>query len=96
MENIVIPDELKVVIVGALTFLVTEGLKVVGSWFGRDLSGSAAGIAALLSGAVLLFADSLLALVPAEYAATVGAIFALAVTLLSSFGIHKKSKAAVG
>ena len=88
-----LPNELKFVLASFVTFLVTEGLKVVGKWFNADLSGASAGIAAGLTGAAVLFADSLLALVPVAYQGTVAAIFGLVIALLGAFGVHAQFKA---
>jgi len=87
-----LPDELKLALTSLVTFAVTEGLKVVSGWFGWDLSGIAAGIAAALTGAILLFADGLLASVPEQYKPTVTAILGLIVALLGAFGIHAQFK----
>ena len=87
-----IPFELQVLIAAAVTYLVTEGEKVVGGWFGKDLGGVFAGFAAAITGAVVLFFNTWLALIPPEYVPTVQAVFALLVALLAAFGIHRKLK----
>lgn len=81
------------ILASAIAFLVTEGLKVVGGWFKADLSGVSAGIAASLTAAIVMFAESLLALVPVEYQDSVAAFFGLLVALLGAFGVHKQMKA---
>lgn len=87
-----LPNELKLLLASAVAFLVTEGLKVVGGWFKADLSGAAAGIAAAATTAVIIFAESLLALVPDQYRASVNALFGLLIALLGAFGVHSQLK----
>lgn len=87
-----LPVELKLVFASVVAFLVTEGLKVVGKWIGADLGGASAAIAASLTTAALVFAESLLALVPADYHSIVSAIFGLVIALLGAFGVHAQSK----
>jgi hypothetical protein len=87
-----LPNELKIVLSSLVAFLVTEGLKVVGQWLGKDLSGVGAAIAASLTTAVVVFAESLLLLVPEAYQATVQAVFGLLIALLGAFGVHSQIK----
>ena len=84
----VLPDEIKLLLAAGMVFFVTEGLKVVGSWFGKDLTGLAAGVAAALTGAIVVFSNGLLAQVPAEYQQIVVAVFSLIGLLLGAFGVH--------
>lgn len=87
-----LPEALKLLLASGVAFLVTEGLKVVGGWLKADLSGAAAAIAAALTTAIVVFIESLLALVPEQYREAVGAIFALLIALLGAFGIHRQLK----
>jgi len=87
-----LPNELKLILASVVAFLVTEGLKVVGKWFNADLSGAGAAIAASLTTAFVVFAESLLALVPELYMPTVSAIFGLLIALLGAFGVHAQLK----
>ena len=87
-----LPNELKILLASAVSFLVTEGLKVVGKWFSADLSGGGSVIAASLTTAIVVFAESLLALVPAQYQDSVAAIFGLLIALLGAFGVHSQLK----
>ena len=87
-----LPEALKLLLASGVAFLVTEGLKVVGKWFKADLSGAGAAIAAALSTAVVLFIESLLALVPEQYRESVGAVFSLIIALLGAFGVHAQLK----
>lgn len=92
-----LPSELKLVLTVLITYAVTEGLKVIGKWVKYDLTGSAAAIAASLTGAIVMFADTLLATIPAEYQPVVGAVFGLLIAVLGAFGVHaqiKKTQAA--
>ena len=79
-----LPIEIK----GLLTFLITQGAKALVGLFGKDFSGTAAAITAVVIGSILFFVDGLLALVPVEYQDSVGAVLALIVSLLSAFGVH--------
>jgi len=87
-----LPIELKVALGGFLTFLFTAGLKALANLFNKDFSGWQAGVVAALVAAVVVFLESLVALIPAEYVEVVGALFALAVTILSAFGFHYTRK----
>lgn len=87
-----LPNELKIVVASVIAFLVTEGLKVVSGWVGKDLSGVSAAIAASLTTAIVVFAEALLALIPAAYQATTAAIFGLLIALLGAFGVHSQVK----
>ena len=89
-----LPTELKLVLTALITYAVTEGLKVIGKWVNYDLTGSAAAIAASLTGALVMFADTLLATIPAEYQPAVGAAFGLLIALLGAFGVHAQIKKA--
>ncbi len=79
-----LPIELK----AALTYFITQGIKAVLNLVGKDMEGFASAIAAVAVGSLLFFIEGALALVPAEYLDSVSAIFALAVSLLSAFGLH--------
>ena len=79
-----LPIEIKAL----LTYLITQGAKALLVLFGKDFSGFASAITAVVIGSVLFFADGILALIPVEYQDTVGAALALIVSLLSAFGIH--------
>lgn len=87
-----LPSELVLVLSAVIGVLVVEGLKVVGGWFGKDLSGWAAGLSAAIVSLVVLFANDLLSLVPVEYEAVVAAILNVLVVLLGMFGLHRQVK----
>lgn len=87
-----LPDPIKLLIAAVIAYLVTEGEKVIGQWFGKDLSGVFAGFAAILTTSIIVFAESLLGLVDEQYRATVEAVFGLLVALLGAFGVHKMIK----
>jgi hypothetical protein len=92
MSLVTLPNELKIVIGTLVMYLVTEGLKVVSGWFGKDLSGWGAGLAAALTGLVVVFAENLLTLVPAEYEQIAQAVLSALVVLLGGFGLHRFAK----
>ena len=89
MHLIQVPVELQALLVVALTYLVTEGLKIVSGWFHGDLSGAASVIAAGLVAAVLGFANALLALIPPEFEPIANAVMQLLIVLLSAMGVHR-------
>lgn len=91
MGLVTLPNELKALIGLGVMYLVTEGLKVVGTWFGKDLSGWGAGLAAALTGLVIVFAEDLLTLVPAQYEGLAQSILTALVVLLGGFGLHRFS-----
>lgn len=86
-----LPDELKLIVIPFVTMLVTEGLKVVGSWFGLDLSGKAAAVAAAICGALFFFADALLAKVPPEFEGVANAVLMLLISILGAYGLHRQA-----
>lgn len=92
MGLVTLPNELKALLLVVVTGLVTEGLKVVGGWFGKDLSGWAAGLAAGITGVIILFSENLLSLIPAEYEGIAQAVLNFLVILLGAFGLHRQFK----
>lgn len=87
-----LPNDMKVVILIFITFAVTEGLKIVSGWIGRDLSGTGSAIAAALTSAVIVFSEALLALIPVAYQPITSSIFSLLIALLAAFGVHAQLK----
>ena len=85
---VTLPLELK----AALTYFTTQGIKAVLGLFGKDMAGMTAAITAVIVGTLLFFIEGAIALVPVEYADTVGAFLALLVSLLSAFGLHYSVK----
>lgn len=83
---------LQLIIVGLITMLVTEGLKVVSGWMGLDLSGAGAAVTAGVVALILTFLGALLGLVPPEYHEIAKAVMSLLVVLLSAFGVHSRFK----
>ncbi len=89
---LVIPVELKVILAGFLTMLLTQGLKALANLLGKDFSGWLAAAVAVVVGAIVFFLDGLVGMTPPEYHDVVGGIFALIITVLSAFGIHYTRK----
>jgi hypothetical protein len=79
-----LPEEIKVLV----AFLVTQGVKAVANLFGKDIGGVGAASVAVFVGAVVFFAEGLLALVSPEKQEVVQSALALVALLLSSFGTH--------
>ena len=79
-----LPEEIKVLV----AFLVTQGVKAVANLFGKDIGGVGAAGVAVLVGAIVFFAEGLLALVSPEKQEVVQSALALVALLLSSFGTH--------
>jgi len=84
--------QLQALLVAAVTFLVTEGLKALSNLIGFDLSGSASAIVAGVVALALAFVNGLLGFVPPEFHQVAQIIMALLVAILSSFGVHKTVK----
>lgn len=83
-----IPADLKVYIVGGLTFLLTNGLKaLVGTW-GGTIEGWGTAIVAASVAAIMLFLDAIVGLIPVEYHSLAGSVFGLAVAILGAMGVH--------
>ena len=87
-----IPVELKAILVGFLTMILTQGLKAFANLLGKDFSGWAAAFVAVVVAAIVFFIDGLVGMVPPEYHDVVAGVFALIVTALSAFGIHYTRK----
>ena len=87
-----LPVELQTIVALFIGYLVTEGLKVIGSWFGKDLGGLAAGITAGVVASAVVFFNGLLALVPVEYQPITTQLLGLVVVLVGMFGVHRQAK----
>jgi high-affinity Fe2+/Pb2+ permease len=92
MQQISIPDELKLLIASAIGFIVTEGLKSLSNLLKFDISGYGAVITAALVTALIVFFEAILGAVPADYQASVTAALGLLVAILGAFGIHRQFK----
>ena len=84
----VLSPEIQVFLAAGIAFLVTNALKVISTKLGFDLSGNSARITAALVAAAVLFANQLLALIPAQYQPIVGPAMALLAAVLGTFGVH--------
>jgi hypothetical protein len=85
-----LPENLKLILTPFVAFLVTEGLKAVGALFKIDLSGYAAAVTAAVAGALFLYADSLLALIPPAFEPFANGLLAFLFVILSAYGIHRQ------
>ena len=81
---LVLPIEVKAL----LTYLITQGVKAFLSLFGKDISGGASAITAVVVGSVLFFIEGILELVPAEFIPVAESGLALLAVILGSFGTH--------
>lgn len=86
--GVTLPVDLEGLIKLAVIFLVTQGLKSLSILLKKDITGWASVISASLSGAVILFFNALLSVVPQAAQASVSALLIFLVTVLSAFGIH--------
>ena len=84
-----LPDKLVGLISIGVIYLVTEGLKALGSVFKVDISGGGSVIAAALTTAVVAFLNGWLALVPAAWAPVANQILTLIVLLLGAGGFWR-------
>lgn len=85
---ITIPDALVVFIAAGVTYLVTQGVKAVARVFGRDISGKAAVVAALITQCILVFGNGLLASASPQNQQLAATVFSLIVLTLGAAGIH--------
>ena len=85
-----LPDEVKLALSGLIGFVVTEGLKAL--FPNKDLGAVAKILSASLFTGLVMFADGLLALVPAEYQSVVSGVMGLLVAVLGAFGLHRVFK----
>jgi hypothetical protein len=86
---VTLPNDLKLILTPFVAFLVTEGLKALGALFHIDLSGHAATVTAAVAAALFLFADSLLAQIPAQFEPFAEGLLTFLVVILSAYGIHR-------
>jgi hypothetical protein len=86
---VTLPNDLKLILTPFVAFLVTEGLKALGALFHIDLSGHAATVTAAVAAALFLFADSLLALIPAQFEPFAEGLLTFLYVILSAYGIHR-------
>ena len=81
---------------GGVTYLVVNGIKGVGEWFGKDLTPFAVKFAALASASAVALSLDLINFgiesVPAEYMPVVTGAFSFLVVLLGAVGVHRNSK----
>ena len=90
LQNLIeLPEPLKALLLIAVTFVVTQLLKLLGDAIKVDLSGYTAQIASAVVAAVLVVANALLAKIPLEYEPIVTAVLNLVVVLLGSWGSYK-------
>ncbi len=87
----VLPSEIKLALSSLIAMIVTEGVKAV---FKKELPELVKLLTAVVFTAIISLSEGLLAFVPLEYQATVSAVFALVVSLLGAFGLHRIYKAA--
>jgi hypothetical protein len=88
----VLTPDLQLLIAAGIGFLVTAGLKDLSAWLGKDFSSLASAITGALVTMAVALANSLLALVPAQYQQAVALTMSLLVAVLSAFGIHGSLK----
>jgi len=81
--------QLPIEVKALLAFLVTQGIKSLLAFFGKDLAGTWAAIVAALVAAVLVFAEGLLAIASPEVQDIVVKVLTLLAGILGAFGIHK-------
>jgi hypothetical protein len=84
-----LPEPLKALLLIAITFVVTELLKLLGNAIKLDLSGYSAQIASAIVASILVVVNMLLAKIPLEYEPIVTAVLNLVVVLLGSWGTYK-------
>lgn len=84
-----LPDPLKALLLIAVTFVVTELLKMLGNVIKVDLSGYTAQIASAVVASILVIVNVLLSKIPVGYEPTVTAVLNLIVVLLGSWGTYK-------
>jgi len=90
IQNLIeLPEPLKALLLIAITFVVTELLKLLGNAIKLDLSGYVAQIASAIVASILVVTNMLLAKIPLEYEPIVTAVLNLIVVLLGSWGSYK-------
>ena len=90
LQNLIeLPEPLKALLLIAVTFVVTQLLKLLGDAIKVDLSGYTAQIASAVVAAVLVVANALLAKIPVGYEPTVTAVLNLIVVILGSWGAYR-------
>ena len=88
-----IPDQLTIILGVFIVFVVTEGLKAFGDLIGKDLSGYATALAALVTATIVFFFNGLIGLLPAAWQTIVAQIFQLLILFLGAGGLWRTGKA---
>lgn len=83
---------LQFLVVGIVTFLVTQGLKALAKLFGKDFSGWASTIIAIFVATIMFFLQQIVGLLPPNVAQIVFTIVGLIGMVLSAMGIHYSYK----
>jgi hypothetical protein len=84
--------ELAALLAAGIGFLVTAGLKDLGSRIGVDFTSLASGITGAIVTAAVFFANNLLAMVPAQLQPVAVALMPALVAVFAAYGIHGTAK----
>lgn len=85
--------QMQTVILLLITFLVTAGIKSIGTLFGTDLSGYAAALTAgIVALAIGIFQAVVVPLIPLAYVSIIETVAEVLVLALGAAGIHKTVK----
>jgi magnesium-transporting ATPase (P-type) len=83
---------LQFLVVGIVTFLVTQGLKALAKLFSKDFSRWASMIVAIFVATIMFFLQQIVGLLPPNVAQIVFTIVGLIGMVLSAMGIHYSYK----
>ena len=81
--------QLQALILAAVTYFVTEGLKALSNVLGFDLSGAAAAVTAGIMGLILAVLSGLLAFIPPQYHEIAQVVMSLIVVIFGTFGVPR-------
>jgi hypothetical protein len=84
-----IPQPIQLLFWSAVLWATVNGLKNLGEWFGRDLSGAGTVLALAVTGSVLYFINAILAALPADIQPIVATALGLVVMLLTAMGFKR-------
>lgn len=84
-----LPNELMMLINLVVLFLVVNGLKALSELTGKDLSGWATVVAAVIAATIIFFLNQILALAPTSAQPIISAVFNIIILLLGAMGVKR-------
>lgn len=83
------PEQIVLFLSALVTAIVVEGLKALSNAFGKDLTGYATVVAAVIVSIVVFSFNTIVAALPKDWQASVAAFLALVLTFLGAGGLWR-------